>query len=88
MKMAGLSKCIKFILINMDSVQMIVDEMNILTTKFLRGDGEKIYYPNSELASKPISNVYFQPRTEVVEFAISVRTPAETLEMLQQEIGR
>ncbi|KAI3968471.1 hypothetical protein MKX01_007781 [Papaver californicum] len=41
-----------------DGVQMIVEEMNILTTVFLRFDMEKIYYPNSVLSTKPISNFY------------------------------
>ncbi|XP_022731931.1 mechanosensitive ion channel protein 10-like [Durio zibethinus] len=44
-----------------DGVQMVVEEMNILTTVFLRYDNEKIIYPNSVLATKPISNFYRSP---------------------------
>ncbi|KAL2945180.1 Mechanosensitive ion channel protein 10 [Bienertia sinuspersici] len=44
-----------------DGIQMVVEEMNILTTIFLRYDNEKITYPNSVLATKPISNFYRSP---------------------------
>ncbi|XP_021901979.1 mechanosensitive ion channel protein 10-like, partial [Carica papaya] len=44
-----------------DGVQMVVEEMNILTTVFLRFDNEKIFYPNAVLATKPISNFYRSP---------------------------
>ncbi|CAA2957238.1 mechanosensitive ion channel 10-like [Olea europaea subsp. europaea] len=44
-----------------DGVQMIVEEMNLLTTVFLKFDNEKTYYPNSVLATKPISNFYRSP---------------------------
>ncbi|KAK8948187.1 Mechanosensitive ion channel protein 10 [Platanthera guangdongensis] len=36
-----------------DGVQMIVEEMNILTTIFLQSDNTKVYYPNSVLSTKP-----------------------------------
>ncbi|KAJ9183763.1 hypothetical protein P3X46_007575 [Hevea brasiliensis] len=72
-----------------DGVQMVVDEMNILTTTFLRYDGEKIYYPNSILALKPISNLYRSPpMSECVEFAISLRTSMEIINDLQDNIKR
>ncbi|KAF2287162.1 hypothetical protein GH714_038519 [Hevea brasiliensis] len=68
---------------------MVVDEMNILTTTFLRYDGEKIYYPNSILALKPISNLYRSPpMSECVEFAISLRTSMEIINDLQDNIKR
>ncbi|KAH0872766.1 hypothetical protein HID58_070128 [Brassica napus] len=41
-----------------DGVQMVVEEMNILTTVFLRFDNQKIVYPNSLLGNKPIANYY------------------------------
>ncbi|XP_058001933.1 mechanosensitive ion channel protein 10 [Hevea brasiliensis] len=72
-----------------DGLQMVVDEMNILTTTFLRYDGEKIYYPNSILALKPISNLYRSPpMSECVEFAISLRTSMEIINDLQDNIKR
>ncbi|XP_015571819.1 mechanosensitive ion channel protein 10-like [Ricinus communis] len=68
-------------------VQMVVEEMNILTTTFLRYDGEKIYYPNSVLASKPLGNFYRSPpMMDTVEFAISLGTQMETIEKLQEKI--
>ncbi|XP_025012281.1 mechanosensitive ion channel protein 10-like [Ricinus communis] len=71
-----------------DGVQMVVEEMNILTTTFLRYDGEKIYYPNTVLAFKPISNFYRSPPSmgDSVEFAINLRTPTKTIDKLKEEI--
>ncbi|KAK9233417.1 hypothetical protein WN943_023667 [Citrus x changshan-huyou] len=62
-----------------DGVQMVVDEMNILTTIFLRYDNERIYYPNSVLATKPIGNFFRSPPEmgDSVEFAIDVFTYLE-----------
>ncbi|GAA0161843.1 ion channel [Lithospermum erythrorhizon] len=68
-------------------VQMIVEEMNILTTVFLRYDNEKIYYPNSVLATKPISNFYRSPDMgDSVEFSIDFRTPMEKIGALKDKI--
>ncbi|CAK8561460.1 unnamed protein product [Lathyrus sativus] len=39
-----------------DTVQMVVEEMNILTTVFLRYDNLKITIPNSVLATKATQN--------------------------------
>ncbi|WCJ21205.1 Mechanosensitive ion channel family protein [Euphorbia peplus] len=70
-----------------NGIQMIVEEMSIKTTTFLRYDNEKIYYPNSVLASKPISNLYRSPpMSESLEFAISLHTPNQTIENLQESI--
>ncbi|KAF8020629.1 hypothetical protein BT93_G1157 [Corymbia citriodora subsp. variegata] len=44
-----------------DGVQLVVEEMNILTTVFLRYDNQKIIYPNSTLATKAIGNYYRSP---------------------------
>lgn len=66
---------------------MIVEEMNILTTIFLRYDNEKIYYPNSVLASKPISNYYRSPEMgDSVEFAIDVSTTVDTIVKMKAKI--
>ncbi|XP_010940811.1 mechanosensitive ion channel protein 10 isoform X1 [Elaeis guineensis] len=70
-----------------DGVQMIVEEMNILTTVFLRYDNEKIYYPNAVLLTKPISNFYRSPDMgDMIEFSIDVSTPVETVAALRKSI--
>nr|WGO49557.1 mechanosensitive ion channel protein B085526 [Torenia fournieri] len=70
-----------------DGTQMIVEEMNILTTVFLRFDKEKIYYPNSVLATKPISNFYRSPDMgDSLEFSIDFRTPLEKIGSLKDKI--
>ncbi|KNA24872.1 hypothetical protein SOVF_011850 [Spinacia oleracea] len=68
-----------------DGVQMIVEEMNILTTVFLRYDMEKIYYPNSALLTKPISNFYRSPEMwDTIPFTIDASTPIETINALKK----
>ncbi|XP_050218254.1 mechanosensitive ion channel protein 10-like [Mercurialis annua] len=70
-----------------DGVQMIVEEMNILTTVFLRYDNEKIFYPNSVLATKPISNFYRSPEmSDSIEFAVDVSTSIDTIGALKSKI--
>ncbi|KAL6008568.1 hypothetical protein ACLOJK_034081 [Asimina triloba] len=70
-----------------DGVQMIVEEMNILTTVFLRYDNEKIYYPNAVLLTKPISNFYRSPEMgDSVEFTIDFLTSVETFNAMKKAI--
>ncbi|XP_024536127.1 mechanosensitive ion channel protein 5 [Selaginella moellendorffii] len=72
-----------------DGVQMIVEEMNILTTVFLRYDNEKIYYPNSVLASKPISNYYRSPdMTDAIDFTVDMSTPVEKIAALKERVSK
>ncbi|KAI3468074.1 hypothetical protein Pfo_024737 [Paulownia fortunei] len=72
-----------------DGVQMIVEEMNILTTVFLKFDNEKIYYPNSVLATKPISNFYRSPDMgDSLEFSIDFKTPLEKIGTLKEKIRK
>ncbi|CAN4076730.1 unnamed protein product [Withania somnifera] len=72
-----------------DGVQMTVEEMNILTTVFLRFDNEKIFYPNSVLAIKPISNFYRSPDMgDSFEFSIDYRTPLEKIGTLKERIKK
>uniref|UniRef100_A0A0D3EE10 Mechanosensitive ion channel MscS domain-containing protein n=1 Tax=Brassica oleracea var. oleracea TaxID=109376 RepID=A0A0D3EE10_BRAOL len=40
---------------------LLVEEIDLLTTKFLKLDNEKVFYPNATLISKPISNYYRSP---------------------------
>ncbi|OMO74684.1 Mechanosensitive ion channel MscS [Corchorus capsularis] len=70
-----------------DGVQMVVEEMNILTTVFLRFDNQKIIIPNSVLATKAINNFYRSPDMgDAVEFCIHVKTPAEKIGLMKQRI--
>ncbi|KAK6248746.1 hypothetical protein QUC31_020311 [Theobroma cacao] len=70
-----------------DGIQMVVEEMNILTTVFLRYDNEKIFYPNSVLATKPISNFYRSPEMgDSVEFTVDVSTSVEQIGALKAKI--
>lgn len=58
-----------------DGIQMIVEEMNIMDTVFLRFDNKKIRYRNSELMAKPISNYSRNSDIgEKIEFSIDVST--------------
>uniref|UniRef100_A0A2N9J0R4 Mechanosensitive ion channel MscS domain-containing protein n=1 Tax=Fagus sylvatica TaxID=28930 RepID=A0A2N9J0R4_FAGSY len=70
-----------------DGVQMTVEEMNILTTIFLRYDNEKIYYPNSVLSTKPTNNFYRSPEmSDSIEFAVDVSTSIESIKALKSRI--
>ncbi|KAM0893512.1 hypothetical protein ACQ4PT_025066 [Festuca glaucescens] len=72
-----------------EEVQVVVEEMNIMTTVFLRYDNLKIYYPNSVLATKPILNFYRSPDMgEGVDFSIHVATPVEKLALMKERILR
>ncbi|XP_010453270.1 PREDICTED: mechanosensitive ion channel protein 10 [Camelina sativa] len=71
-----------------DGVAMLVEEMNLLSTVFLKLDNEKVYYPNSVLATKPISNYFRSPDMgETVEFSISFSTPVSKIAHLKERIA-
>nr|WGO49556.1 mechanosensitive ion channel protein B084626 [Torenia fournieri] len=75
--------------VEVDGVQMIVEEMNILATVFLRYDNNKIYYPNSVLATKPIQNYYRSPDMgDAIDFCIHVSTPGEKIALMKERIIR
>jgi small-conductance mechanosensitive channel len=66
---------------------MIVEEMNILTTVFLRYDNEKIYYPNATLLTKPISNFRRSPdMADCIDFSIDVSTSTDDVTSLKKAI--
>uniref|UniRef100_A0ACD5TTE6 Uncharacterized protein n=1 Tax=Avena sativa TaxID=4498 RepID=A0ACD5TTE6_AVESA len=72
-----------------EEVQVVVEEMNIMTTVFLRYDNLKIYYPNSVLATKPIFNFHRSPDMgEGIDFSIHVATPLEKLALMKERILR
>uniref|UniRef100_A0A1J3E2A6 Mechanosensitive ion channel protein n=1 Tax=Noccaea caerulescens TaxID=107243 RepID=A0A1J3E2A6_NOCCA len=71
-----------------DGVPMLVEEMNLLTTVFLKLDNEKVYYPNAVLATKPISNYFRSPDMgETVEFSIAFSTPVSKIAHLKERIA-
>nr|XP_043626266.1 mechanosensitive ion channel protein 10-like isoform X2 [Erigeron canadensis] len=70
-----------------DGVQVVVEEVNILTTVFLRYDNEKIFYPNSILATKAISNFNRSPEmSDSVEFDLDVSTSIDKILALKAKI--
>uniref|UniRef100_A0ACD5XSM6 Uncharacterized protein n=1 Tax=Avena sativa TaxID=4498 RepID=A0ACD5XSM6_AVESA len=70
-----------------DGIQMTVEEMNILTTVLLKNDNEKVYYPNSVLSTKPISNFYRSPNMyDTIDFAIAASTSIESIGALKSRI--
>ncbi|KAJ7297361.1 hypothetical protein O6H91_Y061400 [Diphasiastrum complanatum] len=61
--------------------------MNVLNTTFLSGSNEKIYYPNSVLANKAISNFYRSPdQCDGIEFQVHVSTSIEKLGALKERM--
>ncbi|CAA7021976.1 unnamed protein product [Microthlaspi erraticum] len=71
-----------------DNVQLVVEEMNILTTVFLRYDNLKIMYPNSLLWQKSINNYYRSPDMgDAIEFCVHITTPLEKLNTIKQRIS-
>ncbi|TXG66663.1 hypothetical protein EZV62_007938 [Acer yangbiense] len=70
-----------------EGVQMVVEEMNILTTIFLRYDNQKVIYPNSVLATKPIINYCRSPDMgDAVEFYVHISTPTEKIIAMKERI--
>lgn len=70
-----------------DGVQMVVEEMNILTTIFLRYDNQKISYPNSVLCTMPIANYHRSPDMgDAIDFCIHVSTPTEKIAKMKERI--
>jgi len=69
--------------------QMVVEEMNILTTIFLKFDNHKVIIPNSVLATKAIYNFYRSPdMSDIIEFFVHVCTPVEKISLIKQRISR
>nr|XP_011459091.1 PREDICTED: mechanosensitive ion channel protein 8-like [Fragaria vesca subsp. vesca] len=70
-----------------DGVQMVVDEMNLLTTVFLKFDNQKIIYPNSVLSTKPIANYYRSPDMgDAIDFCVHISTPLDKLAIVKERI--
>ncbi|KAH7432464.1 hypothetical protein KP509_07G023800 [Ceratopteris richardii] len=72
-----------------DGNQVVVEEMNILSTVFVRNDGEKIWYPNSLLSSKFIFNYHCTPDMgDAFEFCIDSSTPSNKITALKDRIAK
>ncbi|KMT13416.1 hypothetical protein BVRB_4g083710 [Beta vulgaris subsp. vulgaris] len=72
-----------------DETMMVVEEMNILTTVFLKYSKEKVYYPNAVLATKSIGNFYRSPdQQDWLEFAIAYGTSMPKITKLKERIKR
>ncbi|XVF67985.1 hypothetical protein PTKIN_Ptkin10aG0165900 [Pterospermum kingtungense] len=70
-----------------DGVQLVVEEMNILTTVFLRYDNLKMTFPNSILWTKPIGNYYRSPDMgDAIDFSLHIATPVEKVAVMKQRI--
>ncbi|KAL5140275.1 Mechanosensitive ion channel protein 6 [Glycine soja] len=70
-----------------DGVQMVVEEMNILTTIFLRFDNQKVIIPNNVLATKAIYNYYRSPDMgDAIEFCVHISTPVEKISLIKHRI--
>ncbi|KAK8668426.1 hypothetical protein V6N13_105881 [Hibiscus sabdariffa] len=70
-----------------NGVQVVVEEMNILTTVFLRYDNMKMVFPNSVLSTTPIGNFYRSPdMLDLIEFMVHVATPVEKIALVKQRI--
>ncbi|KAG8378002.1 hypothetical protein BUALT_Bualt08G0092800 [Buddleja alternifolia] len=75
--------------VEVEGVQMVVEEMNILTTVFLKYDNNKIYYPNSVLSTKPINNYYRSPDMgDAIDFYINITTPVDKIATMKERITR
>lgn len=72
-----------------DGHQMIVEEMNILSTVFLRFDHKKICYLNSHLPTQSICNCSRNPDfAEEIEFSIDLSSTDEIVEHLKEGIEK
>ncbi|KAG2311826.1 hypothetical protein Bca52824_023383 [Brassica carinata] len=72
---------------HIDGVVLLVEEIDLLTTVFLKMDNEKVFYPNATLISKPISNYYRSPdMVDSILFSIAFSTPATKIATLKETI--
>ncbi|KAF8096520.1 hypothetical protein N665_0307s0048 [Sinapis alba] len=70
-----------------DGVMLLVEQIDLLTTVFLKIDNEKVFYPNATLISKPISNYYRSPDMgDSILFSIAFSTPTAKIATLKDKI--
>lgn len=79
---------IEFCLLYNFSLQMVVEDIRILTTTLVRYDNGKVFYPNSVLATKPITNFYRSTGNmkDSVEFTIDASNATVSIEALKSRI--
>jgi small-conductance mechanosensitive channel len=66
---------------------MVVDDVGLLTTTFLRTDGQLIYAPNIVLSSKFIHNIRrSQNMNETIEIQVDFYTPHEKITELARRL--
>lgn len=71
------------------SIQMVVEEVNILTTVFERYDFQKVTYPNYILATKAIGNYNRSgDMADQIEFSIHISTPWDKIITMKEKIKR
>ncbi|KAI8912735.1 Mechanosensitive ion channel-domain-containing protein, partial [Gorgonomyces haynaldii] len=71
-----------------DGSNYIVSELNLLTTVLIRSDGQKVYAPNNQLATKFIHNIRRSAAmAEAIEFQVSVDTPDDKLHLLEKKLN-
>ncbi|ESQ50814.1 hypothetical protein EUTSA_v10023104mg [Eutrema salsugineum] len=71
-----------------DNVEMVVEEMNILTTVFLKADNMKTVYPNILLWQKAIHNYHRSPDMgDEVQCCVHITTPPEKIVAIKQRIS-
>ncbi|KAG2331812.1 hypothetical protein Bca4012_018687 [Brassica carinata] len=71
-----------------DGVMLLVEEIHLLTTVFLKIDNEKVFYPNAVLITKSISNFYRSPDMgDFIELSIAFATPAAKIATFKKRIG-
>ncbi|WZY82617.1 hypothetical protein YC2023_029001 [Brassica napus] len=71
-----------------EGVMLLVEEIHLLTTVFLKIDNEKVFYPNAVLITKSISNFYRSPDMgDFIELSISFSTPAAKIATFKKRIG-
>eukprot|EP00250_Pteridium_aquilinum_P016983 c23394_g2_i1 orf=349-2832(-) len=72
-----------------DGNQLVVEEMNILSTLFTRKTGERIWYPNTMLATKYIFNYLCTSDTgDSLGFCIDASTPSDKIVTLKDKIAK
>ncbi|KAL8529790.1 hypothetical protein ACS0TY_007013 [Phlomoides rotata] len=75
--------------VEIDGVELIVDEMSLLKTAFLKTDNLRLYYPNNILSTKPIYNFYRSPdMEETIDFCIHISTSGEKIAVMKERITR
>ncbi|KAH7278985.1 hypothetical protein KP509_38G068100 [Ceratopteris richardii] len=68
--------------------QLIVEEMKILTTVFVKPDNEKVFYPNSVLATKAISNLFRSSNMkEFLSFSVDISTSSQKINEFKDELA-